>query len=153
MASQRSQPYFVNWQNLVPKTDISSSFQNTVSSSHCISATSETSKMAVPAFLVGLVAGGAQYGVVKFRLHERDNVVFYALRQLDEDFHGTQSKVCASKTGLEMDAWTWNINMNMNMEYAAQGRRRGKVSGAAFTRTPVLYVSPSRLELDDLCGA
>jgi hypothetical protein len=44
--------------------------------------------MSVAPFVVGLIAGGARYGVVKYQLHEREDVVFYSLDQIKESFHG-----------------------------------------------------------------
>ncbi|KAJ0410370.1 hypothetical protein P43SY_002702 [Pythium insidiosum] len=42
--------------------------------------------MSLAPFLVGVAVGGIRYGVVKYQLQEREDVVFYSVDQVKESF-------------------------------------------------------------------
>lgn len=39
-------------------------------------------------FAVGVIAGAAQYGLIKYNLNEREDIVFYSVDQVKESFNG-----------------------------------------------------------------
>lgn len=53
--------------------------------------------MSVGAFVAGAAVGGLQYGLAKFQLFERENVVAYSVGQAREQLHPRASQVRAER--------------------------------------------------------